>query len=71
MGNALVNNLCEGFLIIWLLFFLRGSRTAPIYSAEKYWMLSWITAQFISYQIYFLAGLYACKKPQILMDHMW
>ena len=71
MCNALVNNGCELFLIIWLIFFLKGNRTAPIYSAEKYWMLSWIIAQFLSYQVYFLAGVYACRNPRILLNHQW
>lgn len=44
MCNALLNIGCELFLIIWLVFVVNGPRTAPIYSAEKYWMLCWIIA---------------------------
>jgi len=71
MCNAVLNNACEIFLIFWLVFFLRGDRTAPIYTAEKYWMLSWIIAQFLSYEIILFAGLYACRHPEILLDHQW
>jgi hypothetical protein len=47
--NAALNIFLEFFLIAWLIFFFRQEMTAPIYWVEKYWMISWIIPQMMSY----------------------
>lgn len=70
-NGAVLNLLCLAFLIFWIEFYFRGEPTAPIYFAEKCWMLAWVISQAFGYLTLLLTGWYAIRKPMVCLNHQW
>lgn len=70
-NGAILNLLCEAFIVFWVCFYFRGEPTAPIYLTEKCWMLGWVISQAFGYMTILLAGWYASCKPMVCLNHQW
>ena len=70
MCSAMINILCETWLISWVIIYFKSSSNVT-YFTEKVWVISWLTCQMICFIVIFFSAWVAHCHPNILLRPHW